>query len=153
MSNEYAIASDSSRALRRISGNGRPRVAFVVQRYGEEVNGGAETQCRVVAERMSAYWDIEVLTSRACDYITRFENQYPEGCAQVNGIAVRRFNIDRLRSEDFVFGSLNRKVLERASSRDEEKQWLLEIGPDCNGLYEYLLRADLDLVVFFTYLY
>ncbi len=153
MSNEYAIAADSSSAVTRNSGHGRPRVAFVVQRYGEEVNGGAETQCRVVAERMSADWDIEVLTSRACDYISRFENQYPEGCAQVNGIAVRRFNIDRLRSDDFTFRALNRKVLERASSRDEEKQWLLEIGPDCNGLYEYLLRADLDLVVFFTYLY
>jgi glycosyltransferase involved in cell wall biosynthesis len=71
----------------------------------------------------------------------------------VNGITVRRFTIDRLRSEDFAFRALDQKVLERASSKDEEKEWLLEIGPDCNGLYEYLLRADLDLVVFFTYLY
>lgn len=153
ISNGYAVMAGSSNSLRSISGNGRPQVAFVVQRYGEEVNGGAETHCRIVAERMSAYWDIEVLTSRACDYVKRFENQYPEGCAQVNGIPVRRFTIDRLRSGHFTFHPLDRKVLERASSRDEEKQWLQEIGPDCNGLYEYLLRADLDFVVFFSYLY
>jgi glycosyltransferase involved in cell wall biosynthesis len=131
----------------------RPRVAFVVQRYGEEVNGGAETQCRIIAERMSADWDIEVLTSRACCYISRFENDYPEGCTQVGGISVRRFTIDRLRSEDVVFAALDRKVLSRASSKEEEHEWLREIGPDCNGLCEYLVRVDLDLVVFFTYLY
>lgn len=147
------MPADSSNALRRISANGRPRVAFVVQRYGEEVNGGAETHCRIVAERMSAYWDIEVLTSRACDYITRFENQYPEGRTKVNGIPVRRFTIDRLRGGHVTFHPLDRKVLERASSRDEEQQWLREIGPDCNGLYEFLLRTDLDLIVFFSYLY
>src|SRR6478672_8977451 len=104
------MAADSSNALTRISGHGRPRVAFVVQRYGEEVNGGAETQCRVVAERMSAYWDIEVLTSRARDYAERFENQYPEGRAEVNGIPVRRFTIDRIRSGHFTFHPLDQKV-------------------------------------------
>jgi glycosyltransferase involved in cell wall biosynthesis len=164
MSKEGNNGAGSQLALRTTPGRGanksrheyrnlRPRVAFVVQRYGEEVNGGAETQCRIIAERMSAHWDIEVLTSRACDYVSRFENQYPEGWTEVGGIRVRRFTIDRLRSEDIVFAALNRKVLERTSSKDEDKQWLLEIGPDCNGLYEYLLREDLDLVVFFTYLY
>src|SRR3954469_17772854 len=133
----------------------RPRAAFVVQRYGEEVVGGAEMHCRLVAERMSRHWDLEVLTSRACDYLTRFENDYPEGPTIVNGVSVRRFNVDRMRSEPAVFSALDRKVLERRSTAAEEIEWLREIGPDCTVLYDFV-RAQaprFDLFVFFTYLY
>ena len=133
----------------------RPRVAFVVQRYGEEVNGGAEAHCRLVAERMSRDWDVEVLTSRACEYIERFENDYPEGLAVVGGIPVRRFNIDRLRSEASVFSALDQKVLERRSNIAEDREWLREIGPDCGGLHDYvrLHAPEFDVIIFYTYLY
>ena len=40
------------------------KVAFVVQRYGLEINGGAELHCRWVAEHMNKHWDVEVLTTR-----------------------------------------------------------------------------------------
>jgi glycosyltransferase involved in cell wall biosynthesis len=133
----------------------RPRVAFVVQRYGYEVNGGAETHCRIVAERMAPHWEIEVLTSRARDYVLRFENDYPEGVTQVGGLPVRRFTIGRLRSEPHVFSALDRKVLARRSSVEEDRGWLREIGPDCPGLMEYLRlhESQFHAVVFFTYLY
>lgn len=133
----------------------RPRVAFVVQRYGEAVNGGAETLCRLVAERMSRHWDVEVLTSRACDYVTRFENDYPEGVTIEGGVSVRRFNIDRMRSEPAVFSALDRKVLERRSTAAEESEWLREIGPDCLGLYDFVRdqASSFDHFIFFTYLY
>lgn len=133
----------------------RPRVAFVVQRYGEEVNGGAEAHCRLVAERMSREWDVEVLTSRACEYVERFENDYPEGLAVVEGVPVRRFNIDRLRSEAAVFSALDQKVLQRRSSIEEDREWLREIGPDCGGLHDYVRihAPEFDVIVFYTYLY
>ena len=54
------------------------KVAFVVQRYGLEVNGGAELLCRQVAERMAKYWDVEILTTCAIDYMT-WQNEYPPG--------------------------------------------------------------------------
>jgi hypothetical protein len=43
----------------------KPRVAFVVQRYGLEVNDGAELLCRSIAELMTDVWDVTVFTTRA----------------------------------------------------------------------------------------
>lgn len=41
------------------------KVCFVIQRYGEEVNGGAEQHCRFLAERMAKFCNVEVLTTKA----------------------------------------------------------------------------------------
>ncbi len=54
------------------------RLAFVVQRYGLDIAGGAEYHCRLVAEHMARHAEVEVLTTCATDYIT-WANHYPEG--------------------------------------------------------------------------
>ena len=133
----------------------RPRVCFVVQRYGEEVNGGAELLCRLIAERMTADWDVEVLTSCAREYVKRFENDYPAGTSLLNGVLVHRFVIDHLRSDDVSFSILDQKVVGRQASALEEQEWLREIGPYCEGLIKYLSehRDDFTLIFFMTYLY
>ena len=46
------------------------RVTFVVQRYGKEILGGAESLARQVAERLTPYFDVEVLTTCAVEYTT-----------------------------------------------------------------------------------
>jgi len=66
------------------------KIAFVIQRYGTEVLGGAEHLCRLVAERLSGQHDVEVLTTCARDYIT-WANEYPEGADRIRGVTVRRF--------------------------------------------------------------
>ncbi len=73
------------------------RVAFVIQRYGLEVNGGAEVECRQLAERMSRHMQVEVLTTCAEDYHT-WRNVYPAGRDEINGVPVRRFPVDRERT-------------------------------------------------------
>ena len=74
----------------------KKRVAFVVQRCGLEVNGGAELHCRLVAERLDGAYDVEVLTTCAVDYMT-WANHYPAGQQRIGKLRVRRFPVVRPR--------------------------------------------------------
>lgn len=69
------------------------KAAFIVARYGTEINGGAELHCRMIAERLNQEWDIEVLTTCAMDYI-HWSNHFPKGSSLVNGVKTRRFEVD-----------------------------------------------------------
>ena len=133
----------------------KPSVAFIVQRFGTDVGGGAETHCRMIVEKMSPLWDIEVLTSSAKEYVKRFENDYSPGVEDLNGFVVKRFKIDYMRSDDSTFSQLDQKVLNRTASRDEEMLWLKEIGPYSSDLIKYVEQhvQNYDLFFFFTYLY
>lgn len=66
------------------------RIAFVVQRYGVEINGGAELHTRLVVERLAARYDIDVLTSCARHYAP-WDHHYPPGPTEVEGVRVIRF--------------------------------------------------------------
>ncbi len=80
------------------------KLVIVVQRYGAEINGGAELHARYVAERLSAHADVRVLTTCARDYVT-WRNEWPPGEERVNGIPVERFAVDRERDTiDFRTG-------------------------------------------------
>ena len=65
-------------------------IAFVVQRYGEDIIGGAEYLTRLIAEHMIKYHEIEVLSTCAKDYHT-WKNEYKKGTETINGVLVRRF--------------------------------------------------------------
>ena len=69
------------------------KIAFVCQRYGLEVNGGAELLCRQLAERLNRYYDVEVITTCAVDYVT-WKNEYEPGEEYINEVLVRRFTSD-----------------------------------------------------------
>ena len=75
------------------------KIAFVVQRYGEEVNGGAELLCRQVAERLSKYFEVEVITTCAIDYVT-WKDEYPSGQDVLNGVVINRFAVDTPRNSE-----------------------------------------------------
>jgi glycosyltransferase involved in cell wall biosynthesis len=144
------------------------RLAFVVQRYGREVAGGAEYHCRLVAERLARHARVEVLTTCARDYLT-WENRLPPGLSEQNGVRVRRFPVARPRdTERFaaltaeVFGEAARTepgqvdaAQARAVSPARAEAWLEEQGPHSPELLAHLARsrADHDAFVFFSYRY
>jgi glycosyltransferase involved in cell wall biosynthesis len=129
------------------------KLAFVVQRYGAEINGGAELHCRWIAEHMRRHHEVEVLTTRALDYIT-WKNSYPSGATTVNGVPVKRFSVRRPRRPD-RFGRIQEFILESEHRESDEIRWLEEEGPRSPSLIRYIRRhrADYDHFVFFSYRY
>jgi glycosyltransferase involved in cell wall biosynthesis len=129
------------------------KLAFVVQRYGLEINGGAELHCRWVVEHMKKFCDVEVLTTMAYDYIT-WKNHFPEGEEMVNGICVRRFPVIRTRDPE-RFGRIQNHIVDNEHTFDEELKWLEEEGPLVPALIEYIKdhENDYDYFLFFSYRY
>ena len=129
------------------------KLAFVVQRYGLEINGGAELHCRWVAEHMKKYCDVEVLTTRAFDYIT-WKDHYPPGEEIVNGVPVKRFSVNRPRNPE-RFGNIQDFILENEHKEADEFKWLEEEGPLCPTLIQYLKEKEsvYDYFIFFSYRY
>jgi glycosyltransferase involved in cell wall biosynthesis len=129
------------------------RVGFVVQRYGNEVVGGAELHCRWVAEHLAERHDVEVLTTTATDYLS-WDDVLPAGVAEVNGVRVRRFPVARRRRVE-TFDPVANKVCFFEHTDEEERQWLVEHGPVCPELVDHLRahEAGYDALVFFSYRY
>lgn len=129
------------------------RVAFVVQRYGTEVVGGAELHCRWVAEHVARRHQVEVLTTTATDYLS-WHNVLPAGVSTLNGVAVRRFEVARERRIE-TFDPVANKVCFFEHTDAEERQWLEEHGPVCPALVEHLRahQSEYDAIVFFSYRY
>ena len=130
------------------------KIAFVVQRYGEEVNGGAELHCRQYAERMKDKYDVEVLTTCAIDYVT-WADEYPEGKCSVNGVTVRRFKVAHERNSEEFNKLSSELVSKQKQGREYELQWMDCQGPASTDLIEYIKthKSEYDVFVFYTYIY
>jgi glycosyltransferase involved in cell wall biosynthesis len=133
----------------------KKRVAFVVQRCGLEVNGGAELLCRMVAQRLAAHMPTEVLTTCALDYMA-WDNHYPPGEERLGELIIRRFPVARprdVKSFDRLSESLRPRT--RSSTLEEQEAWMREQGPWSPALLEYLQKneREYDAFIFVTYLY
>jgi glycosyltransferase involved in cell wall biosynthesis len=148
------------------------RVAIVVQRFGVEINGGAELHAMQLARRLASTMDVEVLTSCARDY-TDWALFYEPGVSTVAGLTVRRFthptrNPSGQRARVPLMHKLRflgRRWLRRLPSalvlqpRGEPdydgRTFLHRQGPYCPDLFEHLrTSADrYDAVIFFAALY
>jgi glycosyltransferase involved in cell wall biosynthesis len=129
------------------------KLAVVVQRYGLDINGGAELHARYVAEHLSPQAEVEVLTTCARDYVT-WRNELPAGEEELNGVRVRRFAVRRERHPD-RFGRRSHHVFHRSHSMADELAWLDSEGPTSPALIRHIRRneVDYDFFIFFSYRY
>ncbi len=131
----------------------RRRVAFVVQRFGPQLTGGAEAHAREVALRLAAHADVEVLTTCAKDHLT-WANELPAGVEHDGALTVHRFPVRRPRAMR-PFNRLSDGLFGRPQDFVAETHWLAEQGPVSPQLLSAIAarRDEFDAFAFFTYLY
>jgi glycosyltransferase involved in cell wall biosynthesis len=129
------------------------KIAVVVQRYGLEINGGAEYHARLIAERLGKYFTVEVFTTTACDYVT-WSHHYPAQREELNGIRVNRFRVQRPRDPE-AFGRIQQHVFQDEHVLADELRWLEEEGPLVPELLRELERREEEFAyfIFFSYRY
>jgi glycosyltransferase involved in cell wall biosynthesis len=129
------------------------KIAVIVQRYGESINGGAELHARYIAEHLARHADVEVLTTCATDYVT-WRNELGAGAERVKGVPVRRFRVTHER-DPLDFGRRSDQVFKQLHSIADELDWMDAEGPTSPALVEHLERhaADYDFCLFFSYRY
>lgn len=130
------------------------KICFVVQRYGEEVNGGAEQLCRALAERLVHAYDVTVVTTKAIEY-DLWKDYYLQETEEIMGVHVRRFSVKRTRDKlpmIFLHHVFHEKWI---GIQKLENIWIDAQGPYCPALVEWLRqnKKNYDLFLFFTYLY
>ncbi|MFO0599550.1 MAG: glycosyltransferase family 4 protein [Myxococcaceae bacterium] len=146
-----ALGAGASKPTR--PGRKRRRVAVVVQRFGEDINGGAEAHARQVALRLADHADVEVLTTCATDHLS-WANVLEPGVSRDGPLTVHRFQV-RAPRQMRPFNALSRQVFDRSLDFVTETHWLAEQGPDSPWLLDAVAarRDDFDAFLFFTYLY
>jgi glycosyltransferase involved in cell wall biosynthesis len=129
------------------------KIAIVVQRYGLEINGGAEYHARLIAERLSRHFAVEVFTTTAFDYVT-WDHHYPAAREELNGIRVNRFRVRRPRDPE-EFGRIQARVFDEEHVLADELRWLEEEGPLVPELLRELERRvdEFSYILFFSYRY
>lgn len=132
----------------------KEKICFVVQRYGLQVNGGAELHCRQLAEHMkNKYKEVHVATTKAVDYMT-WKDEYDKDDEVINGVIVHRFSVAHERDQN-KFNAINARFLEGKLNESEEPEWMDKQGPASPELIQYLRdnKNEYDAFIFFTYLY
>ena len=129
------------------------KICFTVQRYGLEVNGGAELLTRQLAERMASDYDVHVFTTKAIDYMT-WADEYDKDEEVIGGVTVHRFSVAKTRDQD-EFDAINGRFLSTGLSQEEEEEWLKAQGPYVPALIDAIREGkdDYDVFLFCTYLY
>lgn len=147
------------------------KVAIVVQRYGEEINGGAEVHARLLAERLKERYEVDVLTSCSLAY-PDWGNHYPAGEEVINGVRVlrfpdegekrrenrrlgrylrgnRRYYDESYTPKNFISLSIKRLWYKKRKNHDYLfDYWIQRHGPVCKEMISYIEQEESRYKVF-----
>ncbi|MEM8863808.1 MAG: glycosyltransferase, partial [Chloroflexota bacterium] len=100
--------------------NNRPKLAFVLPWYGEELPGGAEAEARRTIKHLAAAgYTVEVFTTCIKDFFADWSrNHHRPGSRSENGIPVHRYPV-RPRHKA-TFDQLNQKLIGRMQLTPQE---------------------------------
>ena len=129
------------------------RLAFVIQRYGLEVNGGAELHCRLAGRAAGAAAPGRGVRDPR-PRLPRVEEPLPEGHRGGERHPRPPLTVQRTRNAR-VFASLSNLCFHETHTREEEEAWVRENGPFSPDLVKAVAAARdrFDRFLFYCYRY
>lgn len=130
-------------------------IAFVIPWYGDDIRGGAESECNQLAHCLQeAGVPVEVLATcvkEAAD--DRGVNTLPEGESIESGIKVRRFPVKKRNVERY--NPANLKLFKNQKVTREEELAYMEEDINSPKMYAYIRehQKDYEMFIFMPYLY
>lgn len=130
-------------------------IAFVIPWYGDNIRGGAESECNHLAHCFAeAGFSVEVFTTCVKEASeNRGKNTLPEGVACENGITVRRFLVKKQNLDRYL--PANMKLFKNEPVSLEEELAYLEEDINSPAMYTYIRqhRNEYAFFIFIPYLY
>lgn len=132
----------------------RKKIAIVVQRYGEEVNGGAEQHVRRIAERLIEWYDISVITTTAREL--DWNSFYQEGETNLNGVSIYRFKCNKNTHKNPIGDA---EMMKRMMSNEVDEKivnnFIETKGPNSPDLIRFIEKNkdNYNAFLFVTYLF
>lgn len=138
----------------------KKKIGFVIHRFGNDIIGGAEAHAYKIVKHMSKYWDIDIITTKARDYVT-WEDSYIENQSYDKdlGANILRFSVDKnrdMKSFSHLSAMFENKIrYDYKIDESEVIEWMKEQGPYSSSLIKYISEKsnEYEGIVFFTYLY
>jgi glycosyltransferase involved in cell wall biosynthesis len=133
----------------------KKKIALVSPIFSPNISGGAEKLALNFAELLSENYELEILTTKALDYIT-WKNVIPRELDNFANNLVRRFTVKKNRNLR-AFNRYYAKLIKKMPSISEEEmaEWLRMQGPYCPDLIQFIEKnhESYDVFIFMTYLY
>ncbi len=129
----------------------KKKLLFIIQRYGKEVNGGAEDYVRQYANHLLPYYDIDVYTSTAKNYDT-WKKYYHSGKTNLDGVNVYYFNSPKRK---VIRQSISMSLLEKNNNRQNGFKFLKRQGPYIKQINRKIKKNydKYQAILCFCYLY
>ena len=131
------------------------KIAFIIPWYGENIPGGAETECRTTAENLQkAGIEVEILTTCAKEFSSDWNTDYyNEGVYQVNHITVRRFSVRK--RDTALFDSINYKLMLNQKISIKEEEIFIHEMINSDNLYTFIQDhgPEYDFFLFIPYMF
>ncbi len=133
----------------------KKKIALVSPIFSPHISGGAEKHALNFAELLSDEYELEILTTKALDYIS-WKNVISKDNENFGTSLVRRFTIKESRNIK-TFNRFHEKLIQKSPNIDEEEmsEWLKRQGPYCPDLIEFIKENEksYEVFIFMTYLY
>jgi glycosyltransferase involved in cell wall biosynthesis len=128
------------------------KIIFVIPWYGKDATGGAEIQCKTLAEHLKkSGLDIEVYTTCSKQFQGDWKNDLKPGKSVENEIPVTRFKINSRNKS--LFDYINEKIISNSKVVLQEEKDFFENNINSKDLIKAIKNDSTSLFIFMPYLY